>query len=216
MIVKLRPIPEDQRIRLSCIPWAAYVAFGDCVGERNIRVTYDQGEMEVMTLSFKHENRRSRLKDLVKEIFVEMEIDVVCGGSMTCRREEMLKGLEADDCYWIAHESSIRGREEVDLDMDPPPDLAMEIEVSLNTVARMPIYAALKIPEVCCWNEESLRILILTSRGTYRLSKRSKSLPFLPMEEFASFLTRTDLNDTKLIRAFRAWVREKSPTWKIA
>jgi Uma2 family endonuclease len=216
MIAKLRTSPEEQQIRLSGIPWAAYVAFGNCLGERNVRVTYDQGEMEVMSLSFKHENRKSRLKSLLVEVFVEMEMDVVCGGSMTCRREEMLKGLEPDDCYWIAHEPQIRSRDEVDLNIDPPPDLVTEIEISRSTLDRMPIYAALKIPEVWCWDEEMLRILTLTARGVYRPSKRSKAFPFLPLDEFASFLTRTDLGEMKLIRAFRSWVRENSAIWKIA
>lgn len=216
MIAKLRTIPEEQRIRLSCIPWAAYVAFCDCLGEHNLRVTYYEGEMEVMSLSHKHEREKSRLRRLVDTLTVELDIDIASGGSMTCRNEEMLKALEPDECYWIAHESEVRGRDDIDLDIDPPPDLAMEIEISRSALDRMLIYAALRVPEIWRWNGESLHVHLLMASGNFRASKRSKAFPFLPMDEFASFLKRTDLSDTKLVIAFRAWVSEKSATWKIA
>ena len=127
----------------------------------------------------------------------------------------MLRALEPDECYWIANEISVRGRVDLDLDIDPPPDLALEIEISRSMLDRMSIYAALKVPEVWRWDSETLSVHLLTARGTYRASKRSKTFPFLPLDEFAAFLTRADLSETKLIRAFRSWVRDQSSRWKI-
>lgn len=218
MIAKFVPPkpPEEQRLRLSLIPWGAYVAIRDCLGERPIRVTYDQGEMEVMSPSRKHEREKSRLGRLVESLTEELEIDIDSGGSMTCRNEEMLRALEPDECYWIANEPLVRGRVDLDLDIDPPPDLALEIEISRSMLDRMSIYAALKVPEVWRWDGETLSVHVLTGRGTYRASKRSKAFPFLPLSDFAAFLGRTELSETKIIRAFRAWVREKSSVWKIA
>lgn len=215
-MILARPAPatEEQRLRLSGIPWDAYVAFCDGLGERYIRVTYDQGEMEVMTVSRRHEKGKKRLGRLIEALTEELEIDIAFGGSMTCRNEEMHRALEPDDCYWIANEPAVRDLDDIDLDSDPPPDLSLEIEISRSTINRLGIYAALKIPEIWCWDGESLVVHLLGTRGTYRASKRSKAFPFLPLEEFASFLLRTELRENKVVGAFRTWVRENRAAWK--
>lgn len=213
MIAKLRTFPEEQYLRLSLVPWKAYVAFSDGLGERPLRVTYDQGEMEIMSLSPRHKIDKKRLARLVDILAEELEIETLTAGSMTCRNEAMLRGFEPDDSYWIEHEPLVRGRKDIDLEVDPPPDLMFEIEVSRSALDRMGIHAALKVPEVWRWDGEHLFVHLLTAKGTYRVSKRSKSFPFLPLDEFASFLKRTDLSDMKLFRAFRAWVREHREEW---
>jgi Uma2 family endonuclease len=209
-----RVAPAEQRIRLSDVPWDVYVAFCDGVGERYLRMTYDQGELEIMSLSPTHEIKKSVLRRLVCSLTEELEIDIVSGGSMTCRNEQMQRALEPDECFWIAHEPDVRGREDIDLDLDPPPDLAFEIEISRSALNRMTIYETLRVPEVWRWDGQTLTVHWLSARGTYRTSKRSKAFPFLPLDEFASFLTRTDLGETKLIRAFRAWVAEHREDWQ--
>src|SRR5438094_1525262 len=127
--------------------------------------------MEVMTPSFWHENRKKLLGRLVDILTEEMDIDVVSSGSMTCQREDLQRALEADESYWIEHAAQMRGREEVDLEVDPPPDLAVEIEISRSTMNRMAIYAALRVPEVWRWDAETLSVHLLTARGTYRQSE---------------------------------------------
>ena len=213
MIAKLRIKPDEQRMRLSCIPWKAYVAFCDAVGEQRFRVTYDQGELEVMSLSPEHEKEKKLLGRFVDTLTEEMEIEISSFGSMTGRNEEMLRGLEPDECYWIQHEFLVRGRKHIDLDRDPPPDLSLEIEISRSALDRMSIYAALKVGEVWRWDGEALTVHLLSARGTYRVTKRGKAFPFLPMNDLAAFLKRTDLSETKLIRAFRAWVHENKDKW---
>jgi Uma2 family endonuclease len=171
--------------------------------------------MEVMTLSSEHENRKKLLGRLVEALTEELEIDIASFGSMTCRRPKLKRGLEPDDAYWIANEQKVRGRKNLDLEVDPPPDLALEIEISRSTLDRMAIYAALRVPEVWCWDGESLRVFMLSAKGTYRPSDRSKAFPFLPLAEFARFLTDTDLSETQLLRSFREWVRKQQQLgWK--
>src|SRR6266404_901705 len=175
--------PVEQRLRLSDIPWECYLAYSDGLGPRHIRITYDHGEMEVKTLSSRHENRKKLLGRLVEALTEEMDIDVASFGSITCRRGDQLSGLEPDDCYWIEHEPQVRGREDIDLETDPPPDLALEIEISRSSLNRMTIYAALRVPEVWRCDAEVLRVMLLSARGTYRQSDRSKAFPFLPLSE---------------------------------
>jgi Uma2 family endonuclease len=215
MIAQFKPPAAEQRMRLSSIPWGAYVAFCDGLGDHYLRVTYDRGEMEIMSPSRKHEKGKKRLGQLVEALTQVLDIDIACGGSVTCRNEEMLRALEPDDCYWIAHEPQVRDCDELDLDIDPPPDLAMEIEISRSALDRMGIYAALKVPEIWRWDRETLHVQVLGARGTYRTVKRSKAFPFLPLKEFSAFLTRTGLSETKLLREFRVWVRDNREAWKI-
>jgi Uma2 family endonuclease len=210
-------IPVEQRMRLSCIPWEAYVTFTDQLNDGHFRVTYDRGEMEVMSPSNRHENRKRLLGRLIEALTEELEIDIASGGSTTFRREDLERGLEPDECYWIEHESVVRGRQDIDLENDPPPDLALEIEISRSALDRMAIYAALGVPEVWRWDGEKLIVNVLTTRGTYRKSDRSKAFPFLPVAELTSFLGESKLSETQLLRSFRAWVRkQKKQNWKPA
>jgi Uma2 family endonuclease len=207
-------IPTEQRLRLSCIPWEAYIAFTEMLGDRPIRVTYDRGEMEVMSPTFRHENHKKLMGLFIYELTTELEIDVVNGGSTTFRREDLARGLEPDECYWIEHEAVVRGRDDIDPETDPPPDLALEIEISRSALDRMSIYAALGVPEVWRWDGKKLTVHLRTTRGTYRKSDRSKAFPFLPMTELASFLDKTAISETQLLRSFRAWVRKQKKSWK--
>ena len=204
----------EERLRFSQVPWAKYVAYCDSLEERHIRVTYDRGEMEVMTLSSKHENRKKLLARFVEALTEEMSIDIASYGSMTCRREDLERALEGDECYWIANEPTVRGRTDLDLENDPPPDLFLEIEISRSLLDRMGILAAMRVPEVWRWDGVHFRAFVLRD-GAYHASDHSLAFPFLPLQEFAQFLQRTDLSETKLVKAFRAWVREQmARAWK--
>src|SRR5438876_9399377 len=130
-----------------------------------------------------------------------MDINVASDGAVTCRREGLEHGLEPDDSYWIQNEPTVRGRLDIDLEEDPSPDLAIEIEVSRSTMDRMAIYAAMWFPEVWCWDGKSLRIFLLNSRATYRQSDHSRAFPFLPLAEFAEFIAPTDTGETQLLRS---------------
>jgi len=177
-------------------------------------MTYDRGELEIMSVSAKHEREKSRLRRLVETVTDELEMDMENGGSMTCRNEEMLRALEPDECFWIQHAAKVSTLDEIDLDKDPPPDLAHEIEISRSALDRMSIYAALKIPEVWRWDGHTLTVHLLGSRGAYRVSRRSKAFPFLPIDELEAFLNRTNVGGSRFTKAVRAWVRENRTAWK--
>jgi Uma2 family endonuclease len=149
------------------------------------------------------------LARLVEALCEETMIELACYGSMTMRREGLSRGLEGDESYWIEHEAIVRGRDEIDLEVDPPPDLVLEIEVSRSTMNRMAIYAALRVPEVWTWDGKTLRVWLLGADATYRESDRSRAFPFLPLAQFARFLTKKGVGETQLLRSFRKWVRDQ-------
>jgi Putative restriction endonuclease len=206
------PKAEEQCIRMSDVPWDVYVAFCDGVGERYVRMTYYQGEMEITSFSSRHEREKARLRCVVEVLTEELDIDMEYGGSMTCRKEEMLAAIEPDECSWIAHANEIVGLDDIDLDRDPPPDLGHEIEISHSMLDRMAIYADLKIPEVWRWDGRTLTIHLLRGKA-YRVSKRSKAFPFLPLRELVIFLTSTPGSGNQFRRACRDWVRKYRADW---
>lgn len=210
MIVQAIPAPPEQRLLLHNIDWSQYQAIAAAVGERHIRLTYDGKDLELMTVSHGHERGGEMLDRFLNVVTEEMDIPMQSGGSTTLSREDVERGLEPDKCYCLENESLVRDKDEIDLTVDPPPDLAIEIEVSRSCLDRMGIYAALRIPELWRFDGEVLRVYHLTEAGNYVEAPASRHFPFLPLGEVQAFLLRRgQLDETKLIKSFRQWVREQ-------
>jgi Uma2 family endonuclease len=207
-LVKLPP--AEQHYVLYNVDWDTYVTISDKLGERNIRLNYDGVNLEFMSTSLEHERAKTRLACLLEIVALEMGIDMLPGGSMTCRRQDLERGFEPDECYWIEHEAQMRGCDHIDFTRDPPPDLMLEVEISRSFIDRLALSARLGVPEVWRWDGERLRVMFLEPNGQYTESERSRALPFLPVAELVRFLNpETVQSETKLLRTFRDWVREQ-------
>jgi len=204
------PLPAEQHLVLSGVTWQTYVRLLRAFDDRHLRITYDRGALELMTLSPQHERLKHLLALLVVALIEELGWDWAGFGSMTFRRRRRRRGLEPDECFWIAHEPQVRGKDQIDLRVDPPPDLVLEIEVTQSILDRLGIFAALLVPEVWRCNGQTIEVLLLGTAGQYTTSLMSRAFPFLPVNELAAFLNRraTESNAT-LLREFRAWVREQ-------
>ena len=200
------PIVEYQL--LHDVSWQEYEEFLQANQDRHIRHTYDRGRLEIMTLSYLHENAGGFLGRLINTYTEELNIPLRTGGSTTCRKEDLDTGLEPDNFWWIQNESAMLGKRGYDADIDPPPDLAHEIDVSRSCLDRMSVYAALKVPEIWRYADEDLQFYVLGRDGKYRISQRSRAFPDLPREVIVRFLLESlDRDETALIREFRQWVR---------
>jgi Uma2 family endonuclease len=163
-----------------------------------------------MTLSHEHENRVSLLRRLVEAFTEEMNLSVKSGRSTTLRRRRKQRGLDADECYWIRNEPLVRHLERLDLRRDPPPDLALEIDVANSSVNRMPVYAALRVPEVWRFDGQNLIFFVLDSQGRYISSPHSLSFSQLAPADLLRFLSlRGQLDENAILRQFRSWVRQR-------
>jgi Uma2 family endonuclease len=201
-------LPEEQRFVLRGIDWQTYRKISEALSGRHLRLTYDRGRLELMTISSTHGSYSRVIVRLIGVLSEELELPMRSCGDMTCDREDLERGLEPDDCFYFENEPLVRGKE-IDLAVDPPPDLASEVDISRSSKHRLPIYAALGVPEVWRFDGDQLQVHQLGADGNYALSERSRHFPFLPMEEFAAFLRRsTEMEETSLVRAFREWVRE--------
>jgi Uma2 family endonuclease len=210
-LAKLPPV--EQHYVLYNVDWDTYVTISDKLGERNIRLNYDGVNLEFMSTSLEHERAKKLLARLLETVTEEMNIDIASGGSLTCRRQDLERGFEPDECYWLAHEIQMRGCDHIDLTRDPPPDLMLEVEISRSFIDRLALAARLGVPEVWRWDGETLRVMLLDANGQYVESECSRALPFLPMAELVRFLKpESGQSETQLLRAFRDWVREQKAT----
>jgi Uma2 family endonuclease len=191
------------------VPWRTYEFLLYRLDGQGLRITYDQGELEIMTLSLEHESWGAILGALIQVLTMELDIPIRSGGSTTLRRAFKKKGLEPDECYWIENERLMRGKKDFDSESDPPPDLAVEIDITHSSLDRMGIYAALRVPEVWRFDGELLRVYLLGANAKYKESASSRAFPFLPIHEIERFLhDGTTTDETTLMRVFSKWVRE--------
>ena len=163
-----------------------------------------------MSPGIRHEFDKGRFGRLIEALTEELDIEVVSSRSMTLRREELLKGLEPDESYYKRNESKVRDRDELDPEVDPPPDLAIEIDITSTSVDRQGIYAALGVPEFWRFDGVSLRVFRRDAAGTYEQVERSPNFPHLPLDEFTAYhKPRPGEGQTAWVERFRAWVRER-------
>ena len=199
---------DQQYVLLHGVRWSTYEALLKDLGDRHVRLTYDNGSLEIMTLSPRHEWSKKLIGRMLEAMTEELNIPIRSGGSTTFKRELQNKGLEPDECYWVANEPAVRKRADLDLELDPPPDIAVEVEISTSALDRLGIYAALGVSEV--WRSDGHKVIImqLQNDGTYLAMAQSPSFPWLPLSELSRFLAdSTTMGETHWIRTFRVWVR---------
>jgi Uma2 family endonuclease len=200
---------------MSAVSWEGYMHLGQAFAGRHVRMAYDRGELEIMKVSLGHEADKCLLARFVEVVTEEMAIDIGSGGSTTLNREDLERGLEGDECWWIKHEAEVRDLREIDLNQHPPPDLALEVEITRRILNRIPIYAALGVPEIWRWDGQVLSVCLLGEDGEYSVSKASLSFPFLPVAELSRFIhLQESMSETGVIRTFREWVRQHAAQWQ--
>jgi Uma2 family endonuclease len=204
------PPNGEQRFVLRAIDWPTYRAISDALTGRHFHLAFDGENLELVTVSSTHGHYSRLLGWLVAVLTEELNLPISGCDDMTCDREDVERAVESDECFYLQNEPLVRGKEKIDLNVDPPPDLAIEIDITRSSINRLKIYAALRVPEVWRFNGETLRVYRLGPDGQYALSEQSGHFPFLPLTEMAGFLRRrTEMDDNSLMRAFRTWVREQ-------
>ena len=181
------------------------------VGDRPIRVTYDQGTMEVFMPSFGHDSDAYLLGRMVDMLTEELDIDVEGGDTTTHKRQDLDKGAEPDKCYWLRENARrIRGKRQLDLNADPVPDLIIEVDVTRTSLDRLKIFAAMGVPEVWRSDRPNPPVPPSSSRRDLSAKNNQPELPTLPVSSVARFLKEGRTADkTAWIRSFRAFVREQ-------
>jgi Uma2 family endonuclease len=200
----------EERMLIREVRWDFYLAFCKEIGERPLRLSYSDGMLEIMITKAPHEFYKKMLAKLIETIFLERDLPVRSGGSMTFQRADLEKGFEPDECWWIQHEADVRAKRKFDFRRDPPPDLAIEVEISRSLVDRVGIFAAMGVKELWRHNGKRLRFAVLQEDGTYRDQATSLAFPFLRPADLEPYLRIDDRTDeTTRVRRFRDWLRQQ-------
>ncbi len=202
---------EVQRLVLDWVSWDQYEKFLEAVGERRIRLTYDRGRLEFMTISPLHERLKHLFALFLTAVELETGIRAFGVGSTTFRRRDAQRGLEPDECYYLQSASRVRDMTAIDLAVDPPPDLAIEIDVTRSALDRLGIYAALGIPELWRFDGQLVEGHVLGADQRYERVPNSAALPFLLLEEVGPLLVRAaaHTSDAELLREAQIWLRQR-------
>jgi Uma2 family endonuclease len=204
------PIEGDSRVVLRDIGWEGYETVLRLRGERRRpRLIYLDGSLVLMSPSYRHERASERLGLFVAVVTAELDISCTPSGATTFRRRDLDKGVEGDKTFYFANEVRIRGQKDLDLNIDPPPDLAIEVEVTHPGNEALQIYAAMGVPEVWHCDEQALRVLRLGPDGTYAESPTSLALPFLTPEDIHPWLFQPrTIPESRWMRQLQTWVRD--------
>jgi Uma2 family endonuclease len=197
-----------QRFMLRGVSWKMYQELRDIPEMYHVRMTFDGGNLEMMSPSFLHEQFCSLIDLLIYTWAEELEIDLVRCRTMTVRREGLQKGFEPDNCYYLRNGSLVRGKTELDFSVDPPPDLAVEVDVSRSSAGKLALYAAFGVPEVWRYDGQRIEVYTLGPEQQYLAGAASFCLSGFPLDEAVRILDRFRAESERaLIGSFRELIR---------
>jgi Uma2 family endonuclease len=197
----------ESRVILEGVSWSTYVCLLAELGEhRKARLAYDQGTLEIMAPYFGHEWLNRLLADIITALAFGKHLSIEQAGSTTFRREDVERGFEADSGFYFGDQAvAMRGRERIDLQVDPPPTLVVEIDLTHPSLDKFPIYAALGVTEV--WRYDGLHVWFYRLGGQgYTPVETSAVLPGVTTQDIARFIeTGRETDRQVLFDEVRAW-----------
>jgi Uma2 family endonuclease len=202
------PEQTTQRVILRHVSWETYerllVEHEQCSSPR---FTYDRGVLEIMSPSSKHERLNRSIATIGEVIAEELHIELDNAGSTTFKREDLARGFEPDSCFYVQNVERVRERDHIDLTVDPPPALVIEIDISRSSLDRFPIFANIGVPEV--WRYDGTRLTIFTLRaGTYQGVTTSAVFPGVTSQIISQFMTESKtMPHTAWLRRMRRQAR---------
>lgn len=217
--IKINDLPLEylsskvtQKMSLSPISWQTYQNLLTDLGEhRSHLLSYYQGVLEIKMPSDLHEMINCLLKRIVTALTEELNLSIRGCGSMTLDREDLASGVEPDSCFYIKNAKSIRGFN-VDLSKDPPPDLAIEVDITSPSKSRFNAYRQLGIPEIWCYQKNDFVIYQLNSDQVYEICDFSPTFPLVSASLVNQWLklAETTQDDNTMVREVRKWVSNTS------
>lgn len=201
-------LPAATEITFHNVSWEEYEELLEEVGEASgLRISYDEGTLNVMTLSAKHEYYERFLEKMLGFVSVRLGINMRSFGSATMRKKKKHKGNEPDLCFYVQTAGAIGNRMDLDFENDPPPDVAVEIDIHHDSKRKFSIYAGLEVPELWRFHGDVLTIYLL-DEDTYWEVEVSRALPMLTSEILTRFLMQLrDDGDFKTLIAFDEWLQ---------
>jgi len=208
-------LPSGAMLRLHNVSWDEYEELlAQMENKPGYRVSYDQGRLEIMSPRADHEKPKEFILVLARVLAEETDTTLETLGSTTYRRRKKLKGAEPDTSFYVRNAAHMIGRQTLDLEVDPPPDVVVEIDTTNESLSKFSIYAALGVPELWLYDGNKMLFHQLTEQH-YTEIPRSLSFPLLAAEVLTGFLERSQTEgQTAALRAFRQWARAQASNSK--
>ena len=202
-------LPPGAMLVVHDVTWDEYEYLLEELSDRpGVRVTYDEGRLQAVSPLRAHEQYTQVIRDLALLVADALDLPLETLGSTTLQQPGRRRGVEADCCFYIASSHRIEGKITLDLKIDPPPDIAVEIDMSSDSRAKLPIYAGLGVPEIWLYDGKRARILELRDDPSeYVDVTASKFLECVTPQILDRFLAqcKTD-GQTEIRRAIRKWL----------
>lgn len=205
-----KPIAENI-VSLKNVSWNT---FNDLLGElsdkRSERLTYSLGILEIMSPLGIHENNNRFIDDLIRAIADQLNLNLKKFGSLTLKSNKLQQGVEPDSCYYLINEPKVRNRQNIDLTIDPPPDLVLEIDITSGSLNKLPIYANLKVPEIWRYDGEKLTVFSLhQNNNEYQELNQSPIFPWLDLTLIPQLINQSlEHGETATLKQFRQWIKD--------
>jgi Uma2 family endonuclease len=212
MAIALSPQEHTvQQVILHGVSWETYERLlADFAESHAAHFAYDQGVLEIHVPSAKHEEANRTMALLIEMLALELDVSVRNLGSPTFKREDLAWGCEPDTCFYIQSAQRIHGKDEIDLAVDPPPDLVIVIDITHPSLDKLPIYAAIGVPEIWRYDGHAVTLVILQD-GAYVAREESIAFPRLTREVLSRFMAESKQQErTAWLRSVRAWVHQMS------
>lgn len=200
----------EERIILRDVSWETYEQLlSNYEAGGGPRFTYDRGMLEIMSPSSEHEELSEIITQLIYILAEEWNIEYRSFGSTTFRREKLETGFEPDACFYIQSVDRISGVKNLNLAVHPPPDLAVEVDITSPSLNKLPVYARIGVPEI--WRYDGRRLTVLVLRGdSYIEAERSSGMPRLTSLWLSRLITQGEsMKRSAWVRAVREWAQSE-------
>ena len=207
----VKKLPEKMEVTFGNATWNDYETLLGEVGEAShLRISYNQGNLKIMTLSSLHENYSALVQDIIRQISLQKRIKVLCYKSSTIKVGKNLKGVEPDGCFYVQSADKLPNKLRIDFSVDPMPDIILEIDIYHDSKSKFEIYASFGVKEIWRYDGQRFQILELQTNSAYKEIKRSQSLPILTAKTLTDLLNQSNEKDQyEILLDFEEWLGQQ-------
>ena len=197
-------LPDGASLVVRQLAWEDYERLLDELADRHdVRVSYDDGKLEIMSPLPEHDKAAKLMERVAYFAAEQLGLDIESYGSATWKSQKLGKGAEADACFYVGNAGRIGGKKRFDLEIDPPPDIIVEVDITSESLSKFSIYAALRVPEIWHYDGNGVHFYQLV-RGAYWEIVESRFLPYLKAAMLADALDISKTaTQTAALRSFR-------------
>ena len=199
----------EQSVILHGVSWQTYEQLmKDHENQSVPRFTYKNGELEIFMPSEKHEETIRSIEAFVSVYIEEKDLDMRSLGSTTFKHESLKNGVEPDCCFYIQNVEKVKNVSKIDLEIHPPPDLIVEVDITSPSINRFPIYAKFGTKEIWQYQNDKIKIFAL-SKNKYTEISESIALPKVTNETLTKFIAESKTEKRSVwLKNIRKWVSE--------